>query len=85
MHEFIEYFFGQGTEVEFSNFTLAHFMPILVTVGVILLIWFCRDKLKRSGISAIRWHLCSSFPKCPTIGGSLPCRNWIPIPSITCR
>lgn len=40
MHEFIEYFFGQGTEVEFSNFTLAHFMPILVTVGVILLIWF---------------------------------------------
>jgi hypothetical integral membrane protein (TIGR02206 family) len=49
MHEFIEYFFGAGSEatgVEFSNFTLAHFLPILVAVGIIFLIWFCRDKLK---------------------------------------
>ena len=49
MHEFIEYFFGAGSEAtgaEFSNFTLAHFLPILVAVGIIFLIWFCRDKLK---------------------------------------
>lgn len=39
MKEFIDYFFGQGDQVEFSNFTLAHLMPILVTVGLIYLVW----------------------------------------------
>ena len=38
MKEFIEYFFGKGDEVEFSNFTLAHFLPILVTVALIYLV-----------------------------------------------
>ena len=46
MREFIRYFFGQGTEVEFSIFTLAHLMPILLTVGVIFLIWKFREKLR---------------------------------------
>lgn len=27
MHAFIQHFFGEGTEVEFRNFTLAHFCP----------------------------------------------------------
>ena len=30
MKESIRYFFGQGTEVEFSLFTIAHFAPILL-------------------------------------------------------
>ncbi len=48
MHEFIQYFFGDGTEEEFSNFTLAHFLPILLAVGVIFLIWRFREKLRNS-------------------------------------
>lgn len=48
MHEFIQYFFGAGTEEEFSNFTLAHFLPILLAVGVIFLIWRFREKLRNS-------------------------------------
>ena len=46
MREFIRHFFGTGTEVEFRNFTMAHFLPILVAVGVIFLIWFFREKLR---------------------------------------
>ncbi|MBE6959342.1 MAG: TIGR02206 family membrane protein [Ruminococcaceae bacterium] len=38
MKDFLKYFFGQGTEIEFTNFTLAHFLPILLMIGVILLI-----------------------------------------------
>jgi hypothetical integral membrane protein (TIGR02206 family) len=45
MKEFLEYFFGQGDQVEFRNFTLAHFMPILVTVALIYLIWRFRKQL----------------------------------------
>ena len=46
MKESLEYFFGTGTEVEFANFSLAHFLPILVATGVILLIWRFRDSLR---------------------------------------
>lgn len=46
MKEFCQYFFGAGTEPEFRNFTLAHFLPILLMVGLILLIFFNRDKLR---------------------------------------
>ena len=45
MKEFIEYFFGKGDEVEFSNFTLAHFLPILVTVALIYLVWRFRKQI----------------------------------------
>lgn len=34
--------------MEFSNFTLAHFLPILLTVGLILLIYRYRDRLRES-------------------------------------
>ena len=45
MKEFLIYFFGQGETEEFANFTLAHFLPILVGIGVILLIYRFRDSL----------------------------------------
>ena len=46
MKEFLKYFLGKGTEVEFSNFTLAHFVPILLMVGLIVLIWRFKDPIR---------------------------------------
>ena len=46
MKEFFQYFFGQGDTPEFKNFTLAHFLPILLAIGLIVLIYFSRDKLR---------------------------------------
>ena len=46
MKEFFIYFFGKGDEVEFVNFSFAHFAPILLMFTVILLIFRCRDKLR---------------------------------------
>ncbi len=45
MRDFFGYFFGAGSEIEFENFTVAHFAPILVVAGIILLIWLFREKL----------------------------------------
>ena len=45
MKDFLKYFFGQGTEVEFTNFSLAHFLPILIMIGVILLISRYREPI----------------------------------------
>lgn len=38
MKELLSYFFGAGTEPEFAIFTIAHFVPILLMITVILLI-----------------------------------------------
>ena len=38
MKELLSYFFGAGTEPEFAIFTIAHFVPILLMIAVILLI-----------------------------------------------
>ena len=38
MKEFLRYFLGAGTEIEFTNFSLAHFLPIICLIVVILLI-----------------------------------------------
>ena len=46
MKVFIDYFFGQGDQIEFSNFTLAHFMPILVAVAMIFLIRHFRNSIR---------------------------------------
>lgn len=46
MKEFLKYFFGKGSEIEFTNFSFAHFAPILLAIGVIVAIYFFRDKLK---------------------------------------
>ena len=48
MKEFLKYFLGQGTEVEFTNFTFAHFAPILVAVAVIFCIRRFRTQLRGS-------------------------------------
>jgi len=48
MKEFLIYFFGKGETEEFTNFTFAHFAPILLMIGVILLIWRFGDKIRNS-------------------------------------
>ncbi|MBQ8005490.1 MAG: TIGR02206 family membrane protein [Clostridia bacterium] len=40
MLEFLKYFFGKGEAEEFTNFTLAHFLPIICAAVIIFLI--CR-------------------------------------------
>lgn len=46
MKAFFAYFFGQGSEVEFVNFSLAHFLPILITAALIFLIFRFRKSLR---------------------------------------
>lgn len=46
MREFLIYFFGIGETVEFKNFSVAHVVPILIMLDVILLISKFRDKLR---------------------------------------
>lgn len=46
MKEFFQYFFGQGTQPEYANFTFAHFAPMIVMIVMILLIHRYRDKLR---------------------------------------
>lgn len=48
MKEFFRYFFGAGKEIEFENFSAAHFLPIIVGIALILIIYFLRDKIKSS-------------------------------------
>lgn len=44
--EFLRYFFGKGETEEFKNFTLAHLLPILAGIAVILFIWLFKDKIR---------------------------------------
>ena len=46
MKEFLKYFLGAGTEIEFRNFTLPHFIPIALLVIVILLVWKYKEQLR---------------------------------------
>ena len=46
MKEFLLHFFGAGTEVEFTNFSFAHFAPILLMIATIFLIHRCRDRIR---------------------------------------
>ena len=46
MKNFFSYFFGAGEEVEFTNFSLAHFLPIIFMVAIIILIYIYRDRLR---------------------------------------
>ncbi len=48
MKALLQYFFGAGETVEFSNFTFAHFAPVLIMVGLIFLIRHYRDQLRVS-------------------------------------
>lgn len=58
MRDFFQYFFGVGTEVEFTNFSFAHFAPILVAVGIIWLIHRFRARIRTCKIEyAFRYVL----------------------------
>ncbi len=48
MLKFFNYFFGKGDDVEFSNFTLAHFLPIAFAAAVIFFIYYFRKNLQNS-------------------------------------
>ena len=47
MKDFLIYFCGSGNQVEFSIFTFAHLAPILWMIGMILLSYRFRDKLRQ--------------------------------------
>lgn len=49
MKDWFGYFFGKGTEVEFTNFGIAHFAPILAAVCLIVLIFLLRERLCAAG------------------------------------
>jgi hypothetical integral membrane protein (TIGR02206 family) len=58
MKDFFSYFFGKGDAVEFRDFTLAHFLPILLAIAVIFLIYRFRDCIGAWGHEqTIRWVL----------------------------
>ena len=58
MGEFFTYFFGQGTETEFSCFSLAHFLPILFMLFVIFMIYRFRGHIRDSKYdNVIRWTM----------------------------
>lgn len=46
MKDFFRYFMGKGQNVEFTNFSPAHFLPILIAVGIISLIYVGKDKIR---------------------------------------
>ena len=48
MKDFLIYFFGKGDAIEFTNFSFAHFAPILVAAALIFLIYRKRDTLRSS-------------------------------------
>ena len=39
MKQMLHYFFGAGETIEFTNFSLAHFLPVLALGVVIFLIY----------------------------------------------
>lgn len=45
MKAFLRYFFGQGEQVEFTNFGFSHFAPILLAAAVIFLIYRKREQI----------------------------------------
>ena len=53
MLDFLRYFFGEGESVEFSIFTLAHFLPIIVAVAIILVIYRFRKPIQNMKNEAV--------------------------------
>ena len=47
MKDFLGYFFGAGQEQEFALFTFAHLAPILWMIGMVLLIRWQKDRIRR--------------------------------------
>jgi len=48
MKDFLIHFFGQGNEVEFSIFTPAHLIPILLLIVSILLLYRYKENIRQS-------------------------------------
>lgn len=48
MKKILSHFVGQGEDIEFRNFTLAHFLPIIIAAAVIFAIYKFRNKIKES-------------------------------------
>lgn len=46
MRDFLKCFLGKGDTVEFTNFSLAHFLPIAFAAGLIFLIWRYRQNIR---------------------------------------
>ena len=46
MKDFLKYFLGAGETEEFRNFTFAHFAPILIMIGLILVMWKFQDQIR---------------------------------------
>lgn len=46
MKEFLRYFFGKGTDVEFVNFSFAHFLPIVITAVLLVLLYRYRNEIR---------------------------------------
>ncbi len=61
MKDFLRYFFGQGDTVEFTNFTLAHLLPILFGAAVVLLIYRFRKPLRTARYEAAARHTLSAL------------------------
>ena len=65
MKEFFAYFFGQGEVQEFTNFSLAHFIPLLFAATVIYLIIRFHKKLEGSKYDlTIRYILAFAMIVC---------------------
>lgn len=47
MLDFLKYFLGKGETEEFTNFTLPHFLPILVAAGIIYLVYRYRNNIRQ--------------------------------------
>ena len=58
MKKFFSYFFGAGETVEFENFTLAHFLPILVMVAIIVLIYKYKTQLAAYKLLVLACSTC---------------------------
>lgn len=46
MKELLKYFLGMGDTEEFCNFGFAHFAPILIMIGLILVMWKFQDQIR---------------------------------------
>ena len=46
MKDFFTYFLGAGAEIEFTNFSLAHFIPVILLLGVIFAIRHFREPIR---------------------------------------
>lgn len=53
MKEFLNYFMGVGSEVEFEIFTLAHYAPLVVMVALICLIYRYKEQLRDTKMDEI--------------------------------